>query len=188
MLRRHIEPRLREALADRPVVVLVGPRQSGKTTLALEVVSKGAMTRYVSMDDAVTLAAARLDPVGFVRGLPHGSVIDEVQRAPDVYLAIKSRVDRERRPGDFLLTGSADVMVLPGLADALVGRAEILTLLPLSAGEIAGCPEDFVAWAFAPHEPVRPTAPSEQDVAERIVRGGFPEASPATDQIGRAHV
>ena len=96
---RHLGPRVREALADRPVVALVGPRQAGKSTLALDLVDKGLLERYVTLDDAVVLAAARGDPAGFVAGLPHGSVIDEVQRAPELYLAIKARVDRDRRPG-----------------------------------------------------------------------------------------
>lgn len=183
---RNLTPRVREALADRPAVVLVGPRQSGKSTLANELVDDGTLTRYVTLDDAVTLAAARSDPVAFVDGLPHGSVIDEVQRAPDAYLAIKARVDRDRRPGGFLLTGSADVLVLPGLANALVGRAEILTLLPLSAGELVGRREDFSAWAFGrPSEPAPPilTKATEPDVVDRLVRGGFPEPALGTQRL-----
>lgn len=176
---RHLLPRVREALSDRPVVVLVGPRQAGKSTLALQLVDEGALVEYLSLDDAVTLAAARQDPAGFVRGLPHGTVIDEVQRAPDLYLAIKSEVDRDRAAGRFLLTGSADVLVLPELSDALVGRAEILTLLPLSVGEVAGRVEGFVAWAFGDDPPIRPSAPSEEAVLDRLVRGGFPEPSGA---------
>ena len=85
---RHLAPRIREALLDRPVVTLVGPRQVGKSTLALELVDGGALSRYVTLDDVVTLAAARDDPAGFIAGLPHASVIDEIQRAPELYLAI----------------------------------------------------------------------------------------------------
>ena len=174
---RHLAPRIREALLDRPVVTLVGPRQVGKSTLALELVDGGALSRYVTLDDVVTLAAARDDPAGFIAGLPHASVIDEVQRAPELYLAIKARVDRDRRPGSFLITGSADVLVLPGIAEALVGRAEILTLLPLSAGELTGHREDFVAWAFSGEPPIPTTVVAEGDIISRIVRGGFPEPS-----------
>jgi predicted AAA+ superfamily ATPase len=175
MQARHLAPRIREAIADRPVAILVGPRQSGKSTLALELVRKGVLDRYVTLDDAVTRSAAQSDPIAFIESLPRGSVIDEVQRAPDVYLAIKSRVDRDRRAGAFLLTGSADVLVLPDLADALVGRSEVLTLHPLSAGEIDGRIEDFPAWAFGSGSPSPVTPAVEADVIERIVRGGFPE-------------
>jgi hypothetical protein len=172
---RHLIPRLQEALADRPIVVLVGPRQAGKSTLAQGLVQEGQLVRYVTLDDAVIQAAAAADPVGFVAGLPHGTVIDEVQRTPELYLAIKARIDRDRRPGAFLLTGSADVLVLPGLADALVGRAEILTLLPLSAGELSGTVEDLPAWAFGSEGPRSITGGDEGYVVDRILRGGFPE-------------
>jgi predicted AAA+ superfamily ATPase len=182
---RHLLPRIREALGDRPVVVLVGPRQVGKSTLALGLIESGELSRYLSLDDVVTLAAARADPAGFVAGLPQGSVIDEVHRAPELYLAIKARVDRDRRPGSFLITGSADVLVLPGIADALVGRAEIVTLLPFSAGELSGQHEDFVAWAFSSEFAAQPSAVSESEIASRIVRGGFPEPSLAGDRSRR---
>ncbi|MFV2064313.1 MAG: ATP-binding protein [Chloroflexota bacterium] len=180
---RHLTERVREALVDRPVVILIGPRQAGKSTLALQLVNDGTLVRYVTLDDAVTRSAARDDPLGFLAGLPHGSVIDEIQHAPDLYLAIKAQVDRDHRAGAFLLTGSADVLVLPDLADALVGRAEILTLLPLSAGEIDGHREDFPAWAFGPATPVHTTVPAQADVIERIVQGGFPEPALASGRF-----
>lgn len=180
---RHLTSRLTEALRDRPVVVLVGPRQTGKSTLALELVGSGLLEQYVSLDHAATLAAAASDPEGFIGGLPHGTVIDEVQREPALYMAVKARVDEDRRPGAFLLTGSADVLVLPGIADALVGRAEILTLLPMSAGELDGRPEDFVAWAFGTRHPIEPTRPTQGDIASRIVRGGLPEPSQGSERF-----
>lgn len=180
---RHLAPRIREALADRPVVALVGPRQAGKSTLALDLVDAGMLERYVTLDDAIVLAAARDDPAGFVAGLSHGSVVDEVQRAPELYLAIKARVDRDRRPGAFLVTGSADVLVLPEIADALVGRAEIVTLLPMSAGELAGRTEDFVAWAMGVEPPHPVVGESQDDTAQRIVKGGFPEPSQAGERF-----
>lgn len=175
MQARHLTARVLEVLADRPVVVVIGPRQAGKSTLAQQLVREGRLARYVTLDDAVTRAAATDDPVGFLSGLPHGTIIDEVQRAPDLYLALKAKVDRDRRPGAFLLTGSADVLVLPGLADALVGRAEILTLLPLSAGEATGSVEDFPAWAFGPETPAPLAGTAETGVIDRIIAGGFPE-------------
>jgi uncharacterized protein len=180
---RHLSPRIQEALTDRPVVVLVGPRQTGKSTLAQQLVREGSLGRYVTLDDAITRAAATDDPVGFVAGLPHATVIDEVQRAPDLYLAIKAQADRDRRPGAFLLTGSADVLVLPGLADALVGRADILTLLPLSAGEASGSVEDFPAWAFSADPPVQTAGEAEANTIDRIVSGGFPEPTLASHRF-----
>jgi hypothetical protein len=138
-------------------------------------VQESLLVRHVTLDDAVIQAAASADPVGFVAGLPHGTVIDEVQRSPELSLAIKARIDRDRRPGAFLLTSSADVLVLPALADALVGRAEILTLLPLSAGELSGAAEDFLAWAFGPEAPSDIVGEAKGDVIDRLLQGGFPE-------------
>src|SRR5690606_25545208 len=104
------------ALADTRVVLLTGPRQSGKTTLVQQWAGEGMA--FFTLDNATTLDAARSDPVGFIRGLDR-AVIDEVQRAPDLMLAIKESVDADRRPGRFLLTGSANLMTLPRVADSL---------------------------------------------------------------------
>ena len=122
MYPRFIERQIGESLSDTRVVLLSGPRQSGKTTLA----EKAAASRmpFLTLDDETTLDTARRDPVGFVRGLDR-AVIDEVQRAPQVLLAIKRSVDTDKRPGRFLLTGSASLMTLPQVADSLAGRMEI---------------------------------------------------------------
>jgi hypothetical protein len=127
---RGIVGRLQESLADTPVVLLNGRRQSGKTTLVRQFASE--QRPYLTLDDATTCSAAREDPQGFIRRLD-GAVIDEVQRVPELLLAIKLAVDERRRPGRFLLTGSADVMALPRVADSLAGRVEVLSLLPLAA-------------------------------------------------------
>ena len=111
MYRRNIEPHIRDALADTPVVLLNGARQTGKTTLALKLVSELPL-RYVTLDDATILSAAASDPQGFIRGLGQGVVIDEVQKVPSLFPAIKLEVDSDRRPGRFLLTGSANVLFL----------------------------------------------------------------------------
>ena len=118
---RYIRPRVEAALADTPVVLLAGPRQAGKTTLAR--VLAGKHRRFVTLDDPLMLLAAREDPAGLVRTLDR-AVIDEVQRVPELLLAIKRSVDGDRRAGRFLLTGSANVMALPRLADSLAGRME----------------------------------------------------------------
>ena len=130
---RFIEQRVREALSDTRVVLITGPRQAGKTTLA-EKLAHSEMP-FLTLDDQTTLDTARADPVGFVRGLDR-AVIDEIQRAPEVLLAIKRSVDTDKRPGRFLLTGSANLMTLPQVADSLAGRMEIAELLPLSQSEL----------------------------------------------------
>lgn len=176
MFKRHIQARLLEALADTPVVLLVGARQTGKSTLVRHLADSVYPARYLTLDDATTLAAARHDPTGFLAGLEGPVIIDEVQRAPELFLAIKSSVDRQRQPGRFLLTGSANVMLLPRLADALAGRMEILTLWPLSQGEIEGAEEDFIDRLFAKELrwPAK-AALDRTEVIERVLRGGYPE-------------
>ena len=170
---RRIEQRLAEALLDTPVVLLAGPRQAGKTTLVRQVAAKGL--RYLTLDDELTLLSAREDPVGLIRSLDR-AVIDEIQRAPQLLLAIKKSVDEDRRPGRFLLTGSANLMALPLVADSLAGRMETLTLLPLSQTEIEGCSTNWIDQAFAGHL-LRADAPAlGAELVERVLRGGYPEA------------
>lgn len=173
MLRRNLAPALRAALADRPVVLLHGARQTGKTTLAREI---RAGAPYLTMDDAAAYAAAIGDPQGFIDGLRGPVVLDEVQRAPDLFRAIKRAVDADRTPGRFLLTGSANILLLPRIAESLAGRVDIVTLRPLSQGEIDGRSETFIDAAFAS----RPDfdagkRPSIEAVWSRALRGGFPE-------------
>ncbi|MFV1959750.1 MAG: ATP-binding protein [Planctomycetota bacterium] len=178
MLARYVADRLLAALADRPVVLLHGARQVGKTTLARALAAGDHPARYVSLDLLASLAAAREDPEGFLAGFDGPVVLDEVQRAPDLLLAVKAEVDRDRRPGRFLLTGSANVLFLPRVAETLAGRMEIVTLWPLSQGEIEGRREGFVDAAFSPHKPVlNPPAPTEvgPSLHARLLRGGFPE-------------
>src|ERR687893_638544 len=121
---------LAEALADTPVVVVAGPRQAGKSTLAEHVVADRAGT-WLTLDDATILDTARADPVGFVSGRSGLVGIDEAQRVPELLLAVKAEVDRERRPGRFLLTVSTRLLGAPKLADSLAGRMEALTLWPI---------------------------------------------------------
>lgn len=120
------------ALADTPVVCLLGPRQAGKTTLARQFEPKYT---YVMLDDASTLDYAASDPAGFVTALPDSVTLDEVQHAPELMRAIKLSVDNDRRPGRFLLTGSANLLLLPRLGDSLAGRMEVVELHPLTAAE-----------------------------------------------------
>ena len=140
---RYIQPRVMAALADTPVVLLSGPRQAGKTTLVRQLA--GTERRYLTLDDELTRLAAKEDPVGLIRSIDC-AVIDEVQRAPDLLLAIKKAVDEDRRAGRFLLTGSANLMALPSIADSLAGRMETLILLPLAQCEITSNPDSSLAW------------------------------------------
>lgn len=144
---RQIEPRVAEALLDTPVVLLAGPRQAGKTTLVRQFAAQQEL-RYLILDDELTLLSAREDPVGLIRSLDR-AVIDEIQRAPQLLLAIKKSVDEDRRPGRFLLIGSANLMTLPTVADSLAGRMETLSLLPLSQSELEGRSGNWIDSAFA---------------------------------------
>lgn len=173
---RNVAPSVLEALGDRPVVLIHGARQTGKSTLAQTIAQGEHPANYLTLDDAAVLVAARDDPQGFIARLGDPVVLDEVQRAPDLFLAIKLAVDRDRRPGRFLLTGSTNVMLLPDLSESLAGRMEIHTLWPLSQGEIRGLTERFVDAVF--DEDFRlPRLQVEERSAllSSICAGGYPE-------------
>jgi predicted AAA+ superfamily ATPase len=173
---RHLETALRTALEDTPVVCLLGARQCGKSTLALHLNPQRA---YFSLDDAQYLDLAKNDPHGFVAELPGAVTIDEIQRAPELILAIKRSVDVNRQPGRFLLTGSANLLQLPTLSDSLAGRMECLYLHPFTEAEKAGSQGLFLrTWLegkLSVELPgTRPHLPS--DLPGRLVEGGYPEA------------
>jgi len=164
------------ALADTPVVCVLGPRQVGKTTLVRQFEPEYG---YVSLDDPATLAFAGSDPTGFVAALPVPVILDEVQRAPELLRAIKLSVDNDRRPGRFLLTGSANLLLLPRLGDSLAGRMEVVELQPLSVAEQARQPGAFLANLLVGnlHAAIESTKLADmRNLAERAVAGGFPEA------------
>ena len=171
---RFIDTRVAEALSDTPVVLLAGPRQAGKTTLVRQVAGRQGL-RYLTLDDELTLLAAREDPVGMLRSLDR-AVIDEIQRAPQLLLAIKKSVDEDRRFGRFLLTGSANLMALPNVADSLAGRMETLTLLPLSQSEILGTSANWLDSVFSGCLPKVVTPLVGEALVETVLRGGYPEA------------
>jgi uncharacterized protein len=159
-------------MTDTRVVAIAGPRQSGKTTLARSIA--GDTYTYLTLDDPAVLSAALSDPAGLVRRLDK-AVIDEIQRAPELVLAIKQSVDEDLRPGRFLITGSADILAMPKAAESLAGRVEIIPLLPLSLAEITGNgPSTFLEKAFsgAFRDPEAPAI----DMTQRVLAGGFPEA------------
>ena len=175
LLARYLAPRLREALADTPAVLIHGPRQSGKTTLARSF-GEPRGYRYLSFDDEAILAAAERDPVGFVADLPAKSILDEVQRAPGIFASLKAAIDRQRRDGRFILTGSANVLFVPRLADSLAGRMGILRLHPFSQCEVEQRRPRFIDALF---RGVFKTATAERlgaGLCERVAAGGYPAA------------
>lgn len=173
---RHIMKKVELALGDTPVILINGARQVGKSTLAKGVIEHGYPATYFTLDNSNTLAAITADPSHFIASLRAPAVIDEVQRAPELFLAIKEAIDRNRQPGRFLLTGSANVLLLPRLSDSLAGRMEIINLWPLSQGEIHGNTEYFIDAIFASHF----NFPSQSSIdrntqIERVLLGGYPE-------------
>lgn len=166
---------LLEALQDSPVVLIHGPRQSGKTTLARQVGSKHAYA-YYSFDDDNVRASAQADPVGFIADLPDRVIIDEVQRLPELFTSLKATIDERRSPGRFLLTGSANILKMPALADSLAGRMDVIRLLPLSQIELS----DKTPWLLnAIHTSTMPQLTAERlgiRLAETITAGGYPAA------------
>lgn len=170
---------------DSPVVLIDGPRQCGKTTLARQVGDTLGYA-YFSFDDDVILSAALSDPAGFIDNLPSKVILDEVQRAPELFRAIKATVDRNRVPGRFLLTGSANVLLLPRLSDSLAGRMEILRLHPLSQAELGGKEPDFLERAFRGDFPITRAPRLKEELAERIATGGYPAAYVRTTARRRA--
>ena len=191
MYDRKITPLIRDALADSPVVLVNGARQTGKTTLVQQFVpSPGrplsdiaagpaeslSPRAFLTLDDSSVLAAAAADPDGFIAGLTGPVVLDEVQHAPEIFRAIKASVDRDRRPGRFLLTGSANILLLPKLSESLAGRMEIHTLWPLAQAEIEGSGADVVDLLFSGELPAGPLpALARDDLVERLLAGGYPE-------------
>lgn len=178
MYQRNITRQLLEALSDTPVVVLNGARQTGKSTLVQHIAESVRPAHYVTFDDLGVLGAARRDPTGFVAGLDGPAIIDEVQRVPELLLAIKASVDRDRRPGRFLLTGSASILNVPRLADVLVGRMELLTLWPLSQGELLGHTEGFIDGIFSDRIPEPEAMRTKRGAVwtDGVLAGGYPEA------------
>ena len=186
LLSRHLTTGLLHALKDSPITLLIGARQVGKSTLCQAIAGHDHPARYVTLDDPTLQAAALSDPPGFLESFDGPVVLDEIQRAPQLFNALKMDVDRKRRPGRYLLTGSANVLLLPNLSESLAGRVEVLTLWPLSQGEIEGREEGFMDRVFgaAPLSGPPSHAPRGETLS-RLMRGGYPEAVRRTDPARR---
>lgn len=167
---------LSDALADTPAVLVAGPRQAGKTTLC-RARTAAEDRHFISFDDSTALAAASADAQGFIAALPHRVILDEVQRVPELFAALKLEIDERRQPGRFLMTGSADVLALPRISESLAGRMEVLTLWPLSQAEIQGTGSVFVTRLFkADFNPHVQPVEIRDALISRALAGGYPEA------------
>lgn len=174
---RYVTPQLLESLGDTRIVVVQGARQVGKTTLVRQVVDQ-LDGRFVTLDDDLARQAAEVDPQGFLDQNPAGLLaIDEVQRVPALTLALKLTVDRDPRPGRFLLTGSANLLRLPAMQDSLAGRAENIDLYGFSQSELTGQRERFVDRLLAGESfSARRSDLTRGDYLDRACTGGYPEA------------
>lgn len=177
MTNRNALPLVEETLADTPIAVLQGARQVGKSTLA-KMVIRNRQAVYVSLDTSAHFNAAKADPDAFVRQTRELLVIDEVQRVPALVRAIKDAVDQDRRPGKFLITGSANLLHITGTEESLAGRAETVVLYGFSQGELAGNREDFVDRALsgdAKKLAARSGTLTRTEYLELVCAGGYPE-------------
>jgi predicted AAA+ superfamily ATPase len=177
LIERHIRPAVVEALGEARAVCLLGARQAGKSTLARAIAEHEHPAEYLTLDNDATRRAALEDPTGFVARISGRAVIDEVQRAPDLMLAIKERLDSNNERGQFLLAGSANIVTLGTIADALPGRVDYVRLWPLSQGEIQGRRESFIDRVLSGEPPQIQDAPVGRGAyAAQIVAGGYPDA------------
>lgn len=175
MIKRHIEEKLKQYLKIFPVVLLTGARQVGKTTFIKKLIKPNGY-HYVTFDDANILFSAKEDPIGFLKNQPKPLIIDEVQRACEIFLPIKQIVDEEKKPGQFILIGSANPLLMPKLGDSLAGRMGNLSMFPFSQGELFSKKENFLSWIFS--KDFRRKNFSRIDsfkIADIIFKGGFPK-------------
>lgn len=177
---RNLQTDLLEATKVTPVVLINGARQTGKSTLAVGMFPPDNRPRYISLDDIATLGLAKSSPKSFIQGIAGPVIIDEIQRAPELFLPIKEAIDKMRKPGRFILTGSANVLSLPKLADSLAGRMEIYTLWPLSRGELEGQQESFIDTVFSKQTMPNLSAIEMHQLIQALVAGGYPNIQSRT--------
>lgn len=178
MFPRYSKLRVMEAMSDTPVVFVMGPRQVGKTTLVKTLMTEMGSDQwtYITLDDQSQFEIAQADPVGFIRNLPATRIaLDEVQRLPELFVSIKQAVDEQRTPGRFLLTGSANALLLPRLSDSLAGRMESVHLMTLSECEIQGRQAAFLSKLLNQEAPSAQSIRIREHILDRLVTGCFPE-------------
>jgi len=174
MFKRYSENQINEALNDTPVVFVMGARQCGKSTLVKSIIND--QWEYITFDDPIKLESAKFDPVGFIKNLSSKNIVlDEIQRLPELFVIIKQSVDENRAPGRFILTGSANALLLPQLSDSLAGRMESILLKPLSECEILGTQPGFLKAVFENNAPILKESGSRDYLLNRIITGCFPE-------------
>ena len=175
MIKRKITPKLLAALKDSPVVLVHGARQTGKSTLVKHLSENDYPAKYLTFDDPTILSAARSSPLEFLTNYDDNLVIDEVQRVPEIFLTIKGLVDKKRKSGKYILTGSSNVLLLPKVSESLAGRMEILNLFPFSQSEISGSDYNFIDEIFKKDFKPNVDPKKKNDLTDRILSGGFPE-------------
>ncbi len=187
MYYRKITHSLTEALADTPVIVLNGARQTGKSTLCQQLIEQNIFkAQLITFDDPTILAAALQDTLGFLEDLQPHVILDEVQRVPEIFLSIKKLVDQDRKGRRFILTGSADVMTLPKVADSLAGRIEVHNLWPLSQDEIRNKPSVFLKTLVSEEDKFQYDEITWKDIIQTMQVGGYPEAVRRTTESRRS--
>lgn len=186
MYKRNVIKKIQTALSDTPVILLNGARQTGKSTLVKTLIANENNVSYYTLDDIGTLAAMHADLTGFIFKQNGLTVIDEVQKIPDLFSAIKLTVDSDRRPGRFLLTGSANVLLLPKISESLAGRMEIISLWPFSQGEIADVCDTFIDYIFAKEiTALKFLKFSREKLLTRVLAGGYPEVLTRATNVRR---
>jgi predicted AAA+ superfamily ATPase len=175
MIGRKIKAPLKDALTDSPVVLLHGARQTGKSTLIQSLIEKEYDAEYITLDDSRFLSAAISNPGGFLKSFDSNLAIDEVQRAPGLLPEIKKIVDKNRIPGKFILTGSANVLLVPRVAESLAGRVEILNLFPFSQNELNQSEFNLVDILFDEKIKLPGKSNKSKELIDRIILGGYPE-------------
>ncbi len=182
-IKRNITQKLEKSIGRSPVILLTGPRQTGKTTLIKHIATLKKYT-YITFDDLRFLSAAKNNPIGFIEDIQKPIILDEIQRVPELFLPIKHDVDNNRIPGRYILTGSANPLLIPRLGDSLAGRMEILQLFPLSQGELIGKHELFIDWIFDKDKTfnLHFEKLSKQALYQKIIQGGFPLVQATSDE------
>ena len=175
-IHRNITTRIKDACSDSPVILLHGARQTGKSTLVKPILKHDHPAEYITFDNPAYLSAASEDPDGFLDSFEGNVVLDEIQKVPGIFRAIKYSIDKNRQPGKYILTGSANILLLPKLSESLAGRMEILNLLPFSQSEITNFESNFVDEVFEDNPNFQVGDEPYETLLERILIGGYPEA------------